>query len=36
MAGPKRLTPATVRAIFKSKVPASHLAKQHRVSVNLV
>ena len=36
MAGPKRLSPATVRAIFKSKEPASTLAARYRVSVNLV
>lgn len=36
MAGPKRLKPATVRAIFRSKEPASGLAAQHRVSQNLV
>jgi hypothetical protein len=36
MAGPKRLSPATVRAIFRSKEPASGLAAKHGVSVNLV
>jgi hypothetical protein len=36
VAGPKRLKPETVRAIFRSKEPASQLAAQNRVSVNLV
>jgi hypothetical protein len=36
MAGPKRLSPAIVRAIFRSQEPASQIAAQHRVSVNLV
>jgi hypothetical protein len=36
MAGPKRLSPATVRAIFRSKEPASQVAARHHVSVNLV
>jgi hypothetical protein len=36
MAGPKGLSPTTVRAIFRSKEPASQVAARHRVSVNLV
>jgi hypothetical protein len=36
MAGPKKLSPSTVRAIFRSKEPASQVAARHRVSVNLV
>jgi hypothetical protein len=36
MAGPKGLSAATVRAIFRSKEPAKQLAAHHRVSVNLV
>lgn len=36
MARQKRLSPATVRAIFRSKEPASQLAAQHRVSANLI
>jgi hypothetical protein len=36
MAGPKYLSAATVKAIFKSKEPASTLAERHEVSVNLV
>jgi hypothetical protein len=36
MAGPKGLSPTIVRAIFRSKEPASEVAAQHRVSVNLV
>ena len=36
MAGPKGLSAATVRAIFRSKEPASAIAAHHRVSVNLV
>jgi len=36
MAGPKGLSAALVKAIFRSKDPASSLAKQHKVSVNLV
>jgi hypothetical protein len=36
MAGPKRLSAATVKAIFKSKEPASTLAERHKVSANLV
>jgi hypothetical protein len=36
MAGPKGLSAAHVKAIFRSKEPASSLAKQHKVSVNLV
>jgi hypothetical protein len=36
MAGPKKLPPATVRAIFRSKDPASQTAARHDVSVNLV
>src|ERR1700728_4793385 len=36
MAGPKGLSATTVKAIFKSKEPASALAEHHKVSVNLV
>lgn len=36
MAGPKRLSAATVKAIFTSKEPASTVAKRHKVSQNLV
>jgi hypothetical protein len=36
MAGPKRLSPATVRAIFRSKETAPTLAKRYGVSTNLV
>ena len=36
MPRPKRLSPATVKAIFKSKETASTLASRYKVSVNLV
>jgi predicted DNA-binding protein (UPF0278 family) len=36
MAGPKGLSAATVKSIFRSKDPASALADRHKVSVNLV
>jgi hypothetical protein len=36
MAGPKGLSATTVKAIFRSKDPASQIAARHRVSVNLV
>jgi hypothetical protein len=34
--GPRRLTPETVRGIFKSLEPAKKIAARHGVSVNLV
>ena len=36
MAGPKGLSAAIVKSIFRSKDPASALAERHKVSVNLV
>jgi hypothetical protein len=36
MAGPKGLSAAHVKAIFRSKDPAPVVAKQHKVSTNLV
>ena len=36
MAGPKHLSAATVKAIFKSKEPARDLAARYKVSQNLV
>ena len=36
MAGPKGLSAAIVKSIFRSKEPASELAARHKVSVNLV
>jgi flagella basal body P-ring formation protein FlgA len=36
MAGPKRLSPRVVRAIFRSTEPAAATAKRYKVSPNLV